>query len=113
MFKSTLNKIFGKSDYISKKTFTYYVPSPPDRKTGYQEKEFDQITTYLLKKDFDIIDFKMQACANERSSGVWILCILGAKTQAAATMDLDIDYSSIVLNKDQPIQMDPSIEHDH
>lgn len=113
MFRSIIAKIFGNKKYISIKTFTYYLPSPPDRKTGYQEKEFDQIMNYLIGKNFDIIDFKMQACANEKSSGVWILCMLGAKTIEASKFELDIDYNSIVLSKEQPIQMDPSIEHEH
>lgn len=113
MIKSAMSKIFNNKDYLAIKTFTYYVPSPPDRKTGYQEKEFDQITSYLLGKNFDIIDFKMQACANEKSSGVWILCLLGAKTKESAQMELDIDYGSIIFNKEKPIKMDPSIEHDH
>jgi hypothetical protein len=113
VLKSALSKIFGSENYLAIKTFTYYLPSPPDRKTGYQEKEFDQITSYLIGRNFNIIDFKMQACANEKSSGVWIMCILGAKDQAAANMDLDIDYNSIVLNKENKIEIDPSIEHEH
>ena len=113
MFKSVLSKYFGEKQYLKIKTFTYYVPSPPDRKTGYQEKEFDQITSYLIGKNFDIIDYKMQACANEKSSGVWLLCILGAKTKEAAKLELYIDYNSIIHNNEQPIKMDPSIEHDH
>lgn len=113
MLKSFFRKILGEKEYKKIKTFTYYLPSPPDRKTGYQEKEFDHITSFLIEKDFDIINLKMQACANEKSSGVWILCILGAKTQDAAKFELDVDYNSIINSGEQPIKMDPSIEHEH
>lgn len=108
-----MRKIFNQTNYISVKSFTYYIPAPPGRKTGYQEKEFDHIVAYLIGKGFDIIDFKMQACANETSSGVWILCLLGAKTQLAAKMDIDIDYTQVASEKEQYIKTDPSIEHEH
>lgn len=113
MFKSVLSRIFSKDEYISKKTFTYYLPSPPDRKTGYQEKEFDRITSYLMGKNFDILDFKMQACANDKSSGVWIMCILGAKTKEASAMTLEIDYNGLEVSNHTNIELDPSIEHEH
>jgi hypothetical protein len=109
---SSLSNLFKRNRYQAIKTFTYYLPSPPERKTGYQEKEFDQITAYLLGKNFEILDIKMQACANEKTSGVWILCLLGAKTLEAKNFNLEIDYHEISSQKKQAIELDPSIEHD-
>lgn len=113
MVLSGLNKLFSKQKYMKIKTFTYYLPSPPERKTGYQEKEFDQITSYLIGKNFDILDFKMQACHSNKGSGMWIICLLGAKTKAAAQMNLEIDYNEIANLVDGNIKLDPSIEHEH
>lgn len=113
MFLSGLASLMGKKSYKKIKTLTYYLPSPPDRKTGYQEKEFDHITSYLIGKNFDIIDFKMQASSSEKSSGVWILCLLGAKTQQAADMNIEIDYNEVAHMQEGVIKLDPSIEHEH
>lgn len=113
MFLSGLSNLFSKQKYIKIKTFTYYLPSPPERKTGYQEKEFDQITSYLIGKNFDILDFKMQACQSNKSSGMWVICLLGAKTKSAAQMNLAIDYNEIAHLVDSNIKLDPSIEHEH
>jgi hypothetical protein len=110
----SVKRLFNKEkEYFKTRTFTYFVPAPPNRKTGYQEKEFDQICQHLVGKDFDIIDIKMEAFANNTSAGVWILCILGAKTQKAANMSLEIEYSDVANQHPQHIQTDPLIEHDH
>lgn len=113
MINSLFNKKPLKNQYLKIRSFTYYIPAPPDRKTGYQEKEFDQIFDYLMNNDFDVIDFKLQASSTEKSSGMWIVCMLGAKSEKAKTMDLEVEYSQVTANKVQHIQLDPSIEHDH
>lgn len=111
---SSIKTLLSKEDkYITTRTFTYFVPAPPNRKTGYQEKEFDQICSYLISKDFDLLDIKMESFANETAAGVWILCILGAKSNEAAKMSLEVEYSDIANLNPQHIQTDPLIEHDH
>ena len=113
MFDSVKRLFSNKQQYKRTRTFTYFVPAPPNRKTGYQEKEFDQICDFLVGKDFDILDIKMEAFASDTAAGVWILCILGARTTKAATMSLDIDYSHVAGLQTQHIKTDPLIEHDH
>ena len=103
----------NRQPYKKKRTFTYFIPAPPNRKTGYQEKEFDHLSDYLVGKNFDIIDIKMESYSSESSSGVWILCILGAKTDEAANMKIDIDYSDLIDDSKEYIKTDPLIEHDH
>lgn len=99
-------------DYLGKKTFTYYIPAPPQRKNGYQEKEFDHIFSYLMQEGFDIIDFKLVSGSGENSNGMWIVCLLGALTQEALERELDIDYAQIASLRQTTIQLDPSIEHE-
>ena len=113
MFNSVKSFFTNKEAYIKTRTYTYFIPAPPNRKTGYQEKEFDQICDYLVGKNFDILDIKMEAFANDTAAGVWILCILGAKSNEAAIMSLDIDYSLVAGLQSQHIKTDPLIEHDH
>ena len=113
MINSVKSLFKSKQTYVTTRTFTYFVPAPPNRKTGYQEKEFDHICKYLVGKNFDIIDIKMEAFANDSAAGVWILCILGAKSQDAAEMSLEVEYSDVANLQPQHIQTDPLIEHDH
>lgn len=120
MIISSVQKIFDKRKslieqevkYFGKRTFTYYIPSPPHRKSGYQEKEFDHIFHYLMQQDFDILDFKLASANSETSSGVWIVCLLGALTQEALEVDLNIEYAEIASLRKQTIQIDPNIEHE-
>jgi hypothetical protein len=60
VIRSLFAKISKKPNYLKIRSFTYYIPAPPGRKTGYQEKEFDHIIAYLIGKDFDIINFKIE-----------------------------------------------------
>ena len=113
MINSVNNFFFKKNKYFKTRSFTYYIPSPPDRKTGYQEKEFDHVFNQLMEQGFDRLEYKMQAAASDKSSGMWIMCILGAKTQTAAELPLEIEYSQIFQNPNQHIKLDPIIEHEN
>lgn len=35
-------------------TFTYFIPAPPQRKTGYREVEFDKIMRGILDSGFEL-----------------------------------------------------------
>jgi hypothetical protein len=112
VISSLLATFSKKSSYLKIRSFTYYIPAPPNRKTGYQEKEFDHIFDYLMENDFDIIDYKLESCSNDTSSGMWVVCILGAKSLKSKTLSLEIDYASIASKAVQHIKIDPSIEHE-
>jgi hypothetical protein len=114
VFLSRIANFFSNfnNKYYGKKSFTYYIPAPPQRKNGYQEKEFDQIFNYLMQKDFDIIDFKLISASGQHSSGMWIVCLLGALSLEALEIDLEIDYAEIASMKESTIKVDPSIEHE-
>jgi len=105
----------NKKTFFKKKTFTYYVPSPPLRKTGYQEREFDSIMEYIVNLGFDIIDFKMESHATEGKSGLWIVCLLGANTEAIYNTKIEFTHDDInngPLSTTNEIPLDPSIIHD-
>jgi hypothetical protein len=88
------------------KPFTYFLPSPPQRKTGYREKEFDKILQGILQSGFTILDLKLQSSEN----GVFVFMILKAKNQKV--MDLDIDLSLHEQFKLQDKHSSPEIELD-
>lgn len=69
------------------KTFTYFLPAPPNRKTGYREKEFDKIMHGILQSGFEVVEIQTQAVA----SGFFIFALLRAKTKKIADLDLHLD----------------------
>ena len=69
------------------KTFTYYIPEPAQRKSGYREREFDKIMQGILKSGFEIVSLSTSAVSN----GLFVLAILKAKNQKVFNLDLDLD----------------------
>ena len=92
--------------------FTYFLPTPPKRKTGYQEKEFDRIVSHIISLGFAIKDIKLSTVSGTLSSGMWILCLLEPLTPKAAKMNLEITYSDVTEKMSSHIPMDPMIEHE-
>jgi hypothetical protein len=66
--------------YYDVKTFTYYIPAPPKRKSGYREKELDQILYHLLNSGHELIDLKISSTSGE-SQGTLVVCVLGNKNK--------------------------------
>lgn len=113
MIQSIFKRFLGsKSPYLKTRSFTYFVPAPPMRKNGYQEKELDTITDYLLDNDFDILSREMKVLNTERSSGVWVFFLLGAKTEKAKNLNLNIEAGQISDHNIDDIKLDPAIIHD-
>ncbi len=77
-----------KKDYFIVRSFTYFIPSPPARHTGYREKEFDKIFEIIINSGFDVIKSNMEHCSFDKG-GMWVHYLLGATTKEAASMDLD------------------------
>lgn len=69
------------------KTFTYFLPAPPQRKTGYREKEFDKIVHGILQSGFELVELKTQASEN----GIFIIMILSAHNKKIAKLDEHLD----------------------
>ena len=87
IFLKPLVMIFPSLDKVE--YFTYFLPSPPSRKTGYREKEFDQITKEAIAKGYTILELNTRANA----SGVWIILKL-RKTNPFSGNSLD-EYEHI------------------
>ena len=109
MFSSLLRR---KSPYYGVKTFTYFIPAPPDRRTGYQEKEFDSIMGSVARSGFELIDLKTSAYANEQKCGMWVVCLLGAKTKEMFEKEVLFDTDGVNLVPNKNVPLDPSIIHE-
>ena len=102
-----------KNKYFGKKTFTYYIPAPPIRRHGYQEKEFDKITEHLEQLGFEIINLQTQSHSHVDQAGLWVICLLGAPSKAIYETKIDFDYTDLTGEvTNTTIQLDPDIIHD-
>ncbi len=70
-------------------SFTYYVPSPPERSTGYREKQFDKVFASFINKGFRIQSFKMIPNPHPNHSGFWVLFILECLSKEAENLNLN------------------------
>lgn len=68
-------------------TFTYYIPAPPYRKSGYREREFDKIMAGISGSGFAIIDIQVQSVSTQESSGVFIIATIQPLTKKAKLLD--------------------------
>lgn len=75
----------GKSSLT--KTFTYFIPAPPNRKSGYRETEFDKIMQGILNSGFQLLDLKTEAVP----TGLFVIALLKAPTKKVFALDSALD----------------------
>lgn len=69
------------------KTFTYFIPAPPARKSGYREMEFDKIMQGILTSGYELIDLHTQGV----ETGVFIMGVIKAKDKKTFDLDTNLD----------------------
>ena len=74
---------------LTPRVFTYFLPSPPARKTGYREKQFDQLISSILEYGFEVESFNSQVIVNDKQSGAWFTFILRPLNSEANIIDLN------------------------
>ncbi len=72
-------------------TFTYFIPAPPNRKTGYREREFDKILTGILQSGFQIESLQTQSVQYDGAAGLFIIALLKAPSAKVAALDHNQD----------------------
>jgi len=72
---------------IKKQTFTYFIPAPPQRKSGYREKNFDSLINELVTMGFRILDTKTQTFSSEKVQGMWVVLTVAPFTKAATNIE--------------------------
>jgi hypothetical protein len=73
--KSPSRKPTKKAGYSETKTFTYFIPTPPKRQTGYREREFDKIMHGILNDGHEIIDWKIESAGGDEG-GLFVVFLL-------------------------------------
>ena len=80
-------------------TFTYYIPAPPPRKTGYREKQFDKVFYEFINIGYRILDTKTQSNTSENGSGMWIIFTVQATNIEAEALNLDSFFNDQILDE--------------
>lgn len=70
-------------------TFTYFVPSPPRRNTGYQEKELDKIIKKIITAGYFIENIQLVSNGNSTIGGFWIHLYLSTNDENKFSSGLD------------------------
>lgn len=81
-------------------TFTYFVPAPPKRNTGYREKEFDKVFYNFINSGYELINLTTQNSGVESSPGMWIIATVRA-TKPNLKLNLSEDYTQTTEEDEQ------------
>ncbi len=98
MFKF-ISSLLGLKKNYKIQSFTYFIPSPPPRLSGYREKQFDKIFHEFINRGYSILNFSTQASTGEKQSGMWLVFIVQALNEEAEALNLDEIIQDAVKSK--------------
>lgn len=79
-------------------TFTYYVPAPPARKSGYREKNFDQLASFFIRKGYKLLDLKVIPHSHS-PGGFWAIFLLQSNSLKTRDIDLTDEVDDFVIKQ--------------
>ena len=89
LFSFLKSLIKPEKDY-KMQTFTFFIPSPPARSSGYREKHFDKLFYEFINRGYKVLNFTTQSSTTgEKHSGMWVLCLVQATNSEAEKLNLD------------------------
>ena len=101
----SLFNFFNLTKEFKIQSFTYFIPSPPLRSTGYREKHFDKLFYTYINKGYKILSVNTQSISGEKCSGMWVVFIVQAKNKEAENLDLQLELNEIIKsNVDENIE---------
>ena len=106
MIKSLFKKLSGTKKDYKIQSFTFYVPAPPSRTTGYREKQFDKLFYEFINKGYKILDFKTTSISGEKQSGMWLVFIVRALNEKADSLNLDHFFHDSLKNSNPETEID-------
>lgn len=87
--KNFIKNIFRPSNNFKIQSFTFYIPSPPARSSGYREKHFDKLFYEFINRGFEIISFVTETSSGTNQSGMWVICVVRALNEEASKLNLE------------------------
>jgi hypothetical protein len=98
LIKNCLSLLGLKKNYKIQ-SFTFYIPSPPPRSTGYREKQFDKLFYDFINKGYEILSVNTQSATGEKQSGMWVIFVLRATNNEAEKLNLEEIFHDSVKSK--------------
>lgn len=74
-------------------TFSYYIPAPPKRTTGYREKEFDRQLFNFLQSGYQLISLQAQSNNSDSGAGMWVIATVRSIKPKKITFE-EVDLST-------------------
>lgn len=93
-----IKNIFFPANNFKIQSFTFFIPSPPPRSTGYREKQFDKLFYEFINRGYEIISLQTESCSGTNQSGMWVICVVRALNEKANKLNLE-DISSDLSNE--------------
>jgi hypothetical protein len=97
--KNSISSFFGWKKHYKIQSFTFFIPSPPPRSTGYREKQFDKLFFDFINKGYKILNMTTQASTGEKQSGMWIIVVVQATNREAELLNLEEVFNDVLKNK--------------
>lgn len=85
-------------------SFTFYIPSPPPRKVGYREKEFDKLFYSFINSGYQILDFKTQTNQGQHHSGMWVIFIVRSTNSSSSELEFQDELDGFDFEKEEQIE---------
>ena len=104
MFKWILNHLKGEkttSNDFKIQSFTFFIPAPPARSSGYREKQFDKLFYEFINRGYKILNFTTHSISGENNSGMWMIFIVQATNAEAEKLNLNDEFVSNLQSKAQ------------
>jgi len=70
-------------------SFTYYIPAPPPRKSGYREKDFDKLFYQFINQGHEIISINTTPHTSDHQCGMWVMVTVKSKGPIAQEINLN------------------------
>lgn len=96
-----IKALLGLKNNYKIQSFTYFIPSPPPRSSGYREKQFDKVFYEFINRGYRILNFSTQASNGEKHSGMWVILIVQATHAKAEALNLDELMNESLISKAQ------------
>jgi hypothetical protein len=94
-----IKSLFAPTNNYKIQSFTFFIPSPPARTTGYREMQFDKLFYDFINRGYRILNFTTQASAGEKQSGMWIIFVVQATNKEAEALNLEEIFHDSIRSK--------------
>lgn len=87
--RNLIHSLFKPTNNFKIQSFTFFIPSPPARSSGYREKQFDKLFYAFINRGYEVISLNTQSSLGTNQSGMWVICLVRALNSEAEKLNLE------------------------